>query len=202
MRFAGLPRRAEPGTGTHHARRTRSAAPVARALAGAFLALVAAAALTACGGPTSTFPAIGTTPEPAGDRTAPTTKVVVDALASAGLQAIPAARTYRPIEGALLAAAPRTVLQVTLPADPDHGYILIYALPSAAEAVAAATDHASYLSTSAAKAYYPPGTAFVLRVIGSNVVFFSWLPAASPDSQTPEIERVLRTLGTEVPVPG
>jgi hypothetical protein len=166
------------------------------------LVVASIALVAACGGPTSTFPAIGTTPEPAGDQTAATTKVVMDALAAAGLQAIPAVRSYRPVEGALLAAAPRTVLQVTLPADPDHGYIIVYALPTAAAAAAAAKDHAAYLSASAAKAFYPRGTQFVLRIIGSNVVFFSWLPANSPDSQTPQIERVLETLGSEVQVPG
>jgi hypothetical protein len=157
--------------------------------------------LAACGATTTTFPPVGVTPRPAGDETAAIRKIVVDALAGAGLQAVDAARTYRPSEGALLAAAPRTVLQVALPDDPTHGYVLLYALPSAAAASAAAADQASYLATSIAKAYYPPGTAFVLRVQGSNVVFYSWLPANSPDARTPDIERVLRTIGSEVQVP-
>ena len=152
--------------------------------------------------PRTTFPPLGQTPGPAGDETAATRKVIVDALSAAGIQAVDAQRTYRPAEGALLAAAPRSLLQVTLPADPTHGYILVYSLGSEAAATAAANDQASYLASSVAKAYYPPGTSFVLRVIGANVVFFSWLPADSPDPQTPDVQRVLETLGTGVQVPG
>lgn len=156
----------------------------------------------AAGTPRTTFPAIGTTPQPAGDQTAAATRTVVDALAAQGLQALESSGSYRPAEGALLAAAPRTLLQVTLPNDPTHGYILVYALGSAEAATAAANDQAAYLSTSVAKAYYPPGTAFVLRVVGSNVVFYSWLPANAPDPRTPQIQPVLETVGTEVQVPG
>jgi hypothetical protein len=94
------------------------------------------------------------------------------------------------------------VLQVALPDDPTHGYILIYASDAPSDATAAAADQAAYLATSIAKAYYPPGTSFVLRVVGSNVVFYSWLPASSPDKRTPDIERILSSIGTAVPVPG
>ena len=139
--------------------------------------------------PRTTFPPLGQTPGPAGDDTAATRKVIVDALSGAGIQAVDAQRTYRPAEGAL-------------PADPTHGYILVYSLGSEAAATAAANDQASYLASSVAKAYYPPGTSFVLRVIENDVVFFSWLPADSPDPQTPEVQRVLESLGTGVQVPG
>jgi hypothetical protein len=152
--------------------------------------------------PRTTFPPLGQTPGPAGDDTAATRRLIVDALSGAGIQAVDAQRTYRPAEGALLAAAPRSQLQVTLPADPTHGYILVYSLGSEAAATAAANDQASYLASSVAKAYYPPGTSFVLRVIENDVVFFSWLPADSPDPQTPEVQRVLESLGTGVQVPG
>ncbi|HET6638268.1 MAG TPA: hypothetical protein VFH82_05750, partial [Gemmatimonadota bacterium] len=162
-------------------------------VAGVLLALALGACAPAT--PRTTFPPLGQTPGPAGDDTAATRKVIVDALSGAGIQAVDAQRTYRPAEGALLAAAPRSLLQVTLPADPTHGYILVYSLGSEAAATAAANDQASYLASSVAKAYYPPGTSFVLRVIGNNVVFFSWLPPDSPDPQTPEVQRVLESLG-------
>ena len=78
----------------------------------------------------ATFPPIGSTPQPPGDATAATKTAVVAALAGRGLQADEAVRTYRPPEGPLLAAAPRSVLQVRLTDDPDHGYIVIYSLGS------------------------------------------------------------------------
>jgi hypothetical protein len=42
----------------------------------------------------------------------------------------------------------------------------------------------------------------VLGVVGSNVVFYSWLPANAPDPWSPEIQPVVETGGTEVQVPG
>jgi hypothetical protein len=167
------------------------------------LAMAFGIALAACAPVTTrtTFPPIGSTPLPAGEATAATKQQIVGALAAAGLQAAEAVRTYRPPEGALLAAAPRSVLQVALPDDPSHGYIVIYALGSPADATAAATDHATYLSSGPGGIQFPPGTDFVLRVLGSNVVFFTWSPENAPDARTPEIARILRTLGTEVPAP-
>ena len=40
----------------------------------------------------------------------------------------------------------------------------------------------------------------MLRVAGSNVVFFWWLPDSSPDARTPLIEEALLRVGTEVAV--
>ncbi|MCI0584852.1 MAG: hypothetical protein L0227_18510, partial [Chloroflexi bacterium] len=95
----------------------------------------------------TTFPPVGSTPGPAGDATAAARAEIIGALAAVGLQAVDAVRPYRPAEGALLAAAPRTVLQATLPDDPGHGFIVLYALPSPTAAQAAATDHAAYIAS-------------------------------------------------------
>ncbi|HEY2888892.1 MAG TPA: hypothetical protein VGJ17_09765, partial [Candidatus Limnocylindrales bacterium] len=81
----------------------------------ATLALLAAAlALFAgCAGPNrATFPALGSTPAPVGAATGDTVEQVLGALASVGLQATVTLRPFRPAEGPLLAAAPRSVLQV------------------------------------------------------------------------------------------
>jgi hypothetical protein len=162
------------------------------------LALLAAG----CSAPSrSTFPPIGSTPAPAGDATAATRQAVVGALAAAGLQAADATRPFRPPEGALLAAAPRTVLQVPLAQDPDGGWIVIYALDSPDDAGVAAKDHATYLGSNIGRGLYASGTRFVLQVVGSTVVFFSWLPSASPDPKTATIAQTLVAIGTEVPVP-
>ena len=172
------------------------------AAAVALVCLVAAVA-TATGGcaPVAqpTFPPIGSTPQPVGDATAATRAAVIAALAARSLQADDAIRTYRPPEGPLLAAAPRSVLQVRLTDDPDHGYIVIYSLGSPAAALAAARDHQQYLATgTGGQSLLPPGTQVVLRVIGSDVLFFHWLPASSPDPRTKEIAEVLGALGTGV----
>ncbi len=167
------------------------------------IALVFAVGVAACGGPTTrtTFPPPGVTPQPAGEATAAARAEVVGALAELGLQATDAGQAYRPPEGPLLAAAPRTVLQAGLPDDPTHGQIVIYAFGSAPEAGDAARDHAAYVSSGPGRIQYPPGTRFVLRVVGSTVVFFHWSPNVSTDERTRNIEDALLRIGSGVPVP-
>jgi hypothetical protein len=169
-------------------------------IVGLTLALLA----VACAGGTArtTFPPLGVTPPPAGDATAAARAEVVGALGELGLQATDAVPAYRPPEGPLLAAAPRTVLQAGLPDDPGHGYIVIYAFSSPTDASAAAKDHAAYVSTGPGRIQYPPGTRFVLRIVGSTVVFFHWSPNVSTDQRTPDIEDALLRIGSGVPVPG
>lgn len=166
------------------------------------LASLVALAAVGCAGPTrSTFPPVGATPAPAGDATAAATQKVVAALAAVGLQATVALRAYRPPEGALLAAAPRSVLQVALPDDPSDGFLVIYAFPTEAAAQAAASDAAAYIASGPGRVQFPLDTHFVLRVIDSTVVFFHWSPGTSPDARTRSIEEALTTLGSGVTVP-
>jgi len=169
----------------------------------AAIALVGALCVAACAPATSrtTFPPIGSTPLPAGDATNATRLAVIAALAAAGLQADQTNRAFRPPEGPLLAAAPRTVLQVALPDDPDHGFIVIYALGSPNAALAAANDHAAWVASSIGRINFPPGTQFALRVVGANVVLFSWLPGNSPDPRLDQIGPALDALGDGVEVP-
>jgi hypothetical protein len=169
------------------------------AIAAAALALLAVAG---CATTRTTFPPPGSTPAPAGDSTAAARQVVIAALASAGLQAIDATRPFRPPEGPLLAAAPRTVLEVPLPEDPQPAWIVLYALGTPDEAARAARDHAAYLASgTGGRALFAPGTQFVLQVVNSTVIFFSWLPAGSPDQRTATIAETLAAIGTAVPVP-
>ena len=165
------------------------------------LAFVLAVSACAPGSSRTTFPPPGVTPAPAGDATTAARAEVLGALAELGLQAAESAREYRPPEGPLLAAAPRTVLQVALPDDPTHGYIVIYAFPSPTAAAAAARDHAAYVSTGPGGINFAPGTRFVLRIVGSTVVFFHWSPEVSTDDRTREIEDALLRIGSGVPVP-
>jgi hypothetical protein len=145
--------------------------------------------------PASTFPPAGFTPGAPGDATGATRAQVVGALDAVGLQAVDARQPYRPPEGAVLASAPRTVIQVQLPDDPDHGYVVIYALPSAAAAASGAADESGYLASGPGSIQLPPGTHVVLRVAGTTVVLFIWTPGAAPDQRTHLIEDALATIG-------
>ena len=170
-----------------------------RALAAALIILVAACAPAYV--PRTTYPPVGSTPHPAGGATTSTVQAVIGALATAGLQAIESNRSFRPPEGPLLAAAPRSIVQVTLPDDPDHGFIAVYALDSPNAALAAADDHATWVASSIGRINFAPGTRFVLRALGSTVIWFSWLSGSSPDPRLDQIGPALETLGEAVTVP-
>ena len=182
---------------------TRPASPSVRRLAAPVALALSCFVAMACTTPVSsrtTFPPFGSTPAPAGDATAATRQQVIDALAPLGLQAVDATRPYRPFEGPLLAAAPRTVLQA-LPDDAVHGNVVIYALGSEAAAQAAAADHAAYIALNTSKVNFPPGSRFVLQRVGSTVVFFTWSPGASPDPRLQSIGEALGRLGIPVAIP-
>lgn len=157
----------------------------------------------ACAGVTrTTFPPQGSSPAPVGDGANDAVRAVVQALATVGLQGVEANRLYRPPEGPLLAAAPRSVVQATLPEDPAHGFIVIYAFGSAAAAQAAAEDHAAYVVSGPGRVQFTSDAHFVLRVLDSAVVFFWWSPGAALDARTADIETALLKVGAEVPVLG
>ena len=169
----------------------------------AALAVAAAFAAAACAGNTrTTIPPLGSTPAPVGDATSATAQLVIHALSAVGLQGTESIRPYRPPEGPLLAAAPRSVVQANLPDDPNHGFIVVYALASGAAAQAAAEDHAAYVTSGIGRVYFTSDARFSLRVLGSTVVFFWWSPGAALDSRTADIETALAKVGTEVPVLG
>lgn len=166
------------------------------------LAIAVAVACAGCAGPTrATFPPIGSTPAPAGDATAATAQLVIRALAAVGLQAAVSDHAYRPPEGPLLAAAPRTVVQVALADDPAHGYIVVYSLTDTPTAEAAARDMAAYVATGVGGIQFVANSHFVLRVVGATVVFFTWSPDNAPDARTHLIEDALSTVGDPVPIP-
>lgn len=166
------------------------------------LLAVAVVITSACAGPNhATFPPLGSTPGPAGDTTAAVTHQVIGALAAVGLQAAVTDRAFRPPEGPLLAAAPRTVIQVALPDDPAHGFIVVYSLRDPQAALAAATDMAAYISTGPGGIQFVHESHFVIRVVGSTVVFYSWSPGNAPDARTHLIEDALSTVGESVAVP-
>jgi hypothetical protein len=108
---------------------------------------------------------------------------------------------FRPAEGPAFAAAPRAVVQVVLPDDPAHGYISVYQFPDDRSATAAASEQAAYLASGPGRVQFPPDTRFVLRQLGTTILFYAWSPSNSPDPRTPQIQEALETIGVEIPVP-
>ena len=108
---------------------------------------------------------------------------------------------YRPAEAPPLAAAPREVVQVIMPNDPTHGYIVIYELPDAETARAAGEAQATYVASGPGRVQFPSDSRFVIRQVGTTLVFYAWSPGSSTDDIAPEIQPVLETIGTAIPVP-
>jgi hypothetical protein len=170
-----------------------------RAASRATLATVVLAwSIAACGAPSGNV----SSPGPGGDAASATKALVVRALGGVGLQAVESIKPYRPAETASLIGAPRSVIQVQLPDDPDHGYVVIYSLGSAVTAEKAAFDQAAYVASPAGAVQFPPGSHFVLRMVDTTVIFFTWSPGGSPDQRTHLIEGALNTIGIAVPVTG
>ena len=164
----------------------------------ALVLIILVAAIASCANePRTTYLPPG---GPAGDLTNATESIVIAALGGVGLPAAEAVQPYRPPEGALLANAPRTALQATLPEDPNHGFVVIYALQSPQAADAAAKEQAEFVASNRGGAF-PRTSRFSLRVVGSNVVFFWWVPESVIDPRTALIEEALLGVGSEVPVP-
>jgi hypothetical protein len=165
-----------------------------RAVATALVAL----AVLACSAP----PGPAASPGSGGDPAAATKALIIGALGSVGLQAVDASKPYRPSEAASVVGVARSVLQVQLPDDPDHGFIVIYSAGSAVTAEKVAVDQAAYVASGTGGIQFPPGSHFVIRTVDTTVIFFTWAPGASPDPRTHLVEDALNTVGIAVPVGG
>jgi hypothetical protein len=170
---------------------------------GALLAAVLALLVAGCAIESkTTYPPIGSTPQPVGDAVNATKQAVIGALATAGLTATDSVKPFRPPEGPLLAAAPRSIVQAALPDDPDHGFVAIYALDSPNAALAAANDQAHWVTGPTGRMNFPLNSRFVIRTLGSTVVFFWWLPGSSADGRLEQVGPALETVGEGVAIPG
>lgn len=127
---------------------------------------------------------------------------LVRALSTANLVLADTPAPVRPAEAPLLAAAPRAVFQVTLPADPTRGYIVVYEFADATRAAEAAAEEQLYLESGPGRVQTPEGTIHVLRQVGPTVVLYEWLPGAAQDPKAPEVQRVLETVGVGYPIEG
>lgn len=115
---------------------------------------------------------------------------------SAGLPQIP----YRPGEAPLVAAAPRTVLEVAIPGGSGPAYVSIYEFANVDSATAAGAEQARYVASPVGRVLFTTGTQFAVRQSGTTVVFYSWLPSAD-DPRTDEIASALESVGTVIEVP-
>lgn len=108
---------------------------------------------------------------------------------------------FRPPEDLTFTTAPRAVYQVILPDAPTEGFIVVYEFSDPTAAAEAAADLAGYLATGPARVQVPFGARHVIRLVGSTVVVYTWVPEGVSDERQPEIQAALETLGVGVPVP-
>lgn len=141
------------------------------------------------------------TPAPASAAVRQTAGLVSDALGRSSIQVVEPQTPYRPAESPTLFSAPRLVLQAVLPDDPTGGHLVIYELPTAGGAAEAGAEYAAYLASGVGRVQFPGDTRFVIRRVGTTLVFFAWSPAASPDERTADVAAALETVGEGVPVP-
>ena len=167
--------------------------------------LVVAATLAGCAAsdaPAATFPAVSIGP----DRTvspavALTRSDLVRVLGERRVTMDDAKVPFRPAEAPMLSEAPRAVYQAILPADPGQGYIVVYELPDPDRADQAAREQAQYLATGPGRVQSSLDAVDVIRVVGSTVVLYSWIPGEAKDRQAPDVQAALENLGYGVDVP-
>ena len=167
----------------------------------------AAAGLAGCASadtpPAATFPPASVGPSRTVSPAVNQTRAeLVRVLGEANLVLADTQAPVRPAESPLLSSAPRAVYQVTLPADPTRGFIVVYEFSDASRAADAAAEEQRYLASGPGRVQTPEGTVHVLRQVGSTVVLYEWLPGAAEDPRAPEVQRTLETLGVGFPIPG
>jgi hypothetical protein len=154
------------------------------------------ATATASFAPPTVGPSTGTTAAVSQTRAA-----LAAALAAKSLQLGDPKVPFRPPESARLAVAPRAVYQVVLPADPGHGFVSVYEFPDAAAAATAGKEQADYVASGPGRVQFPLDARFVIRQLGTTIVFYAWSPGSSPGPRTADIQAALETLGTGIAVP-
>ncbi len=138
---------------------------------------------------------VNTSPAPAGSAAAFTRDRVALALGDAGFAVQDPTTDFRTGETPTLLGTPRRLLQAVVPSDPTHGYIVIYEFPDANAADAAGREFSAYLHSGTGAIGYPQDEQFVLRRMGSTLIFFPWSPSISPDPAIARLASVLEGLG-------
>lgn len=172
--------------------------PIWFAVVGALgiLAGVVVIALSALGiGVGVAVPGVNTSPAPAGSAAALTHDRVALALQAASFQVQDPNTPYRPAETPTLLGTPRRLIQAMIPSDPQHGMIVIYEFADADAADAAGRELWTYVHTGPGVLSYPADSQFVLRRMGSTLIYFPWSPTVSPDPEVARLASVLSGLG-------
>jgi hypothetical protein len=171
------------------------------------LAIVTAIVAAGCGigaarSPRVTAPALTSAPEATMSAAiAQTRGALVQALGTVNLILDEPQVPYRPAEAPVLAGVPRVIFQAVLPDDPAHGFIVVYELPTPPEAAEAAEQQATYISSGPGRVQFPPDTQFVIRRIGTTVVFHAYSRENSPDHRAADVVVALQRMGEPVPIP-
>jgi hypothetical protein len=183
----------------------RLRARIRRVVAAAIVVATTVLAVAACapgGLSVASFPAGSLGPAvTAGTAVAQTRAELVRVLGEHNLVLQDTEVPFRPAEDLTFTTAPRAVYQVILPDAPSEGFIVVYEFPDPTAASEAATGQAAYLATGPARVQTPFGTRHVMRLVGSTVVLYSWVPDGVTDQRQPEIQPALETLGVGVPIP-
>jgi hypothetical protein len=168
--------------------------------AAGFLAL--AVVVSGCGIAAST----GAAP-PSGEpsRPAPTITVgvaaaraeIATALGRSNLQLDNAEVPFRPAESPTLAAAPRAVFQAVLPGASGHGFITVYEMGTEEAATAAGSEQWEYINSGPGRVQFRPDTQFVLRRLGSTLVFYAF-GRESATEEAIEVAAALNEVGEAV----
>ncbi len=170
-------------------------------MTGLALALAAVAACAAAEPPVPNLPVETVGPAMTVSPTVNQTRAeLVRVLAVGNLVLTDTQAPVRPAESALLANAPRAIFQVTLPADPTRGYIVVYEFSDSSRAAQAAAEEQQYLGSGPGRVQTPEGTVHVLRQVGPTVVLYDWLPGAARDPAAPKVQAALETLGVGFPI--
>lgn len=171
--------------------------------AGPALAFCLAAVLTGCAGGSTSVPSaspLASSAVPVSAATTATASQIGSMLRVAGVLSSVSPVPYRPAESPALADAARVVLKADLAGDPDQGFIVIYDFPDAGRAFAAGGQMADYLASGPGRVQFADNARFVMRQVGSTLVFYSWKPSDAPEPGAAAVATALGTLGVEIPI--
>jgi hypothetical protein len=132
---------------------------------------------------------------------AETRTAIASALAGVNLQLQDATQPFRAPESPSIVAATRGIFQVILPADPVHGYIVVYEFRDGPTAEAAGEELAAYIGTGPGRIQFPPDAQHLIRLVDTTLIAYSWSPANSTDARSDAIPSALMTIGTAIDVP-
>lgn len=137
----------------------------------------------------------------AGPAVAQTRAALVRVLAERNLVLQDSQASFRPPEDARFTIAPRALYQVILPQAPREGFLVVYEFADAVAATEAADRQAAYLASGPIRVQSAFGVRHVMRLVGSTVVLYSWLPDGAVDPLQSDIQPALETLGVGVAIP-